>query len=122
MSLPLSDPEIAGLRMRLGHRAVQGAFGPEVQSCSRGRRTEQGASYRHLQASARRDGEEIRFPLYRLRAFHVDRDRIKVAKLRMRLASDDRPDKLRQILDGLRHQSPRSTPSFPSSAARQAHS
>jgi len=96
--------------MRLGHRAVQGAFGPEVQSCSRGRRTEQGASYRDLQAGARRDGQEIRFPLHRLRVFRLDRDRVKVAELRMRLASDDRPDKLRQILDGLRHQSPRCTP------------
>ncbi len=91
----------------LGHRAVEGAFGAELHLGPGGRGAEQCAACGHLEAIASRGGQQVRLSLYWFSALDVERDDVIVTQLRMRLASDNRPDKLGQILDGLRHRSPR---------------
>jgi len=73
-----------------------------VAGCSKQR-----AAHGDLHASARRVGEQIGFAFYRLGTLDVEGDQLIVSQPRIRLASNDRPDKLGEILDNLGHRIPR---------------
>ena len=104
--------------MRLGHDAIDRALRSEMDVQAVTGRSKQRAAYGDLDAAARRVGQQIGFALHWFGVLDVESDQVIVSQPWIRLASDDRPDKLREILDHLGHRSPRWIRPLPLPAAR----
>src|SRR3954447_21445432 len=96
-----SDQEIAFLRMRLAHRAVQAVLGATTDLRAGRCVLEQLATHHKIELLTRLRFENLRLAFDRAGALDANGNRIVAVERRMGLARDDPAGDLRQVFRGL---------------------